>query len=348
MDGNTIKYIIKLRAKILYGLDLVNQLRKHADNIKERLWIAVPYIGEFDSVQRIIGRTWLENYSLSVRLLTDICEFNNFNTETIKAFYKIGKIKHLLGLHAKIFIFDNYCLITSANLTNTAFSKRYEIGIFLDEDNSERTISVFENWWKKSDDVTLDNLRIFSNKKFNSTEESIGSKFPTIWNLPEAPQEINYWLKPVGATESPITEERLFNKIIEDLHFSKIEPKGVKIGDILIAYGIGAGRILSVYKVISLPMKVSSEDIEEEEWMKRWPWYVTAKNLTKKFGEEWSQHNLYANKMCENYLNANPNGFITKVKGKTLGALNYHADKIKLDHDFAKYIIKKIIEINYK
>lgn len=333
--------------KILYGEDLVNELRKNCDSIKKRLWIAVPFIGGLESVRRIIGRQWIENSNLSIRLLTDINEFNNFNSEIIKLFNKQGRIKHLAGLHAKIFIADNVCLITSANLTNMAFSKRHEIGIFLDGTSSSKTISIFESWWKKSEKVSLENLRTFVRKEFTSTEERAGAVLPSLWSLPKDPCEINYWLKPIGETENPITEDRLFNAVQDNLHFSTKEPKGVKVDDILIAYGVGVKRILSIYRVISEPIKIAEEKMDKD-WMKRWPWYVSAKNITPNFGKNWAKHNLYANNIKENYLTKCPNGFITKVKGKTLGALCFGIDKINLDPDFAKFIIQQVANIDDK
>ena len=173
--------------KILYGDRLVTELRKQSDKIEERLWITVPFIGGLATVRKIIGRTWIENPAISVRLLADTNEFNNFNSETIKLFNERGEIKHLAGLHAKIFIADDECLITSANLTNTAFSMRHEIGIFLDKANAAKAIAIFEAWWKKSHAVSLDSLNTFIGRQFDSKEEREGKGLQKIWMLPSDP-----------------------------------------------------------------------------------------------------------------------------------------------------------------
>ena len=324
--------------KILYGEDLVNELRSNSDNIKERLWIAVPYIGGLKSVRKIIGKNWIGNSNLSVRLLTDTNEFTRFNSETIQLFNDTGTIRHLAGLHAKIFITDNACLITSANLTNTAFSKRHEIGMFLDGANSIKAIAIFNEWWKKSQEVSPDNLKKYAKKQFISTEEGSGSGLPVLWNLPEDPGEADYWLKPIGVTGDPIPEDELFNAGKKNLHFSKQKPKGVKVNDILIAYGVGVRKILSIYKVISAPTKVKHKN--------RWPWFVSGQNLTPNFGKKWAQHNIYVGAIRDEYLKTNPNGYITKVKGDTLGGLNYGKDKLNLDPDFARFIIQRVKLLN--
>ena len=172
---------------IVYEQNLVNQLRRHANNVNERLWIAVPYIGSLASVRRILGKNWIENPGVSIRLLTDTNEFNNFNSETIRLFFDRGEIKHLAGLHAKLFITDNKCLLTSANLTNTAFTKRHEIGIYLQTQSAKTAVRVFENWWKKAEPVSIENLNKLIKVKRTSAEERTGKKLKPIWNLPDDP-----------------------------------------------------------------------------------------------------------------------------------------------------------------
>ena len=330
--------------KIIYGQELVNELRTYADKVKKRLWIAVPYIGGINSIRRIIGCNWIDNRKLSIRLLTDINEFNNFSSVTIKIFFQNGTIKHLAGLHAKIYIIDNLCLLTSANLTNTAFTKRHEVGIFLDEENSMNAISLFTTWWDKAEDVSLISVKKIEKRYSESSEDVSGSTLKSLWVLPADSEPSNYWLKPIGETNEPILPSRKFSKATEYLHFSTKRPTGVKENDILIVYGVGAKQILSIYQSISVPERVTPEDIEEKPRLERWPWYVIGKNLTPNFGNNWAKHKLYASTLVKKYLKKNHDGFITSVGGKNLNALMYSIDKIKLDPGFAKFIIKNVTD----
>lgn len=323
----------------LFGQELVNELRKQSDEVTERLWIAVPYIGSLQSVRKILGKQWMDNSKLSIRLLTDISEITRLSSETIRLFSTLGEIRSLAGLHAKIFIIDNSCLITSANLTNTAFSKRHEIGLFLDHSSSAKTISIFESWWRKAASISKADLETFRKKQFVSTEESNGSRrLSHLWDLPEDPGDLNYWLKPIGVTGDPITEDRTFEAIEEKLHFSKLKPKGVKVGDILIAYGVGARRILAIYRVTSQP--------QFDKSIQRWPWYVLGHNLTPRFGKNWAKHNIYADSIRGQYLRRYPQKPITKVGGTSFGGLNLGKDKLRLDPEFAQYVIKRITRLN--
>ena len=186
--------------EILTGQALVNALRKLSDNVKERLWIAVPYIGGKVSIDKILGNNWHDD-SIEVKLLTDINSLG-IDSETLNLFLRKGNVKSLNGLHAKIYIIDDKCILATANLTNTAFAKRYEIGILCNSFQSLRITIVFEEWWTKAELVTQVNLDAFKNKPNSQTDEN-GYFLPELYNLPPLPKskienvslkdEIKYW-----------------------------------------------------------------------------------------------------------------------------------------------------------
>lgn len=172
--------------QILKGQELVNNLREMCDNVKERLWIVVPFIGAWNSVERIIGSKWISDVNINVKLLTDINNGYYIKRDTIQNFQHRAEIKTLNGLHAKIYIVDNKILVTSANLTGTAFSRRYEIGILMDMNNTFE--SIFEGWWskiaEKVDSSWLPSIR------GNAGREEPGHRdtqnFPVVASLPES------------------------------------------------------------------------------------------------------------------------------------------------------------------
>ncbi|MDQ2751626.1 MAG: phospholipase D-like domain-containing protein [Bacteroidota bacterium] len=171
---------------ILYGQHLVEELRKLADKVSNRLWIAVPYIGSPISIRKILGRTWFDSPTVNVKLLTDTSDLSCINTESVQHFHDRGEIKSLQGLHAKIYIIDDVCIVTSANLTNTAFSKRHEIGIKLSGIESKQILEIFNSWWNMSKNVSPDQLiKIYKTKK--GSKDEIGFNLPIIFNLPTDP-----------------------------------------------------------------------------------------------------------------------------------------------------------------
>lgn len=123
---------------------MVNTLREHCDSAQKRIWIASPFIGHLKDIERILGIKW-KNKGLDCKILTDV-DSGFILDETFSAFKSAGmKIKSLLSLHAKIYIVDDWCLVTSANLTGTAFSMRYEVGE--DSSNVANVETLFNTWW---------------------------------------------------------------------------------------------------------------------------------------------------------------------------------------------------------
>jgi len=172
--------------KILQGKDLAYQLRELSDHISKKLWIVVPYIGSPTTVRKVLGKEWFNKPSVSVRLLTDTSDLSCIDTETIQYFYNRGQIKTLKGLHAKIYIIDDNCLITSANLTKTAFSKRHEIGVLLFQNETEHIIEMFKIWWEKAVEVNPETLtKIFKTKTPSNEDKSIS--LPQLYELPPDP-----------------------------------------------------------------------------------------------------------------------------------------------------------------
>lgn len=170
---------------MLYGEELVNTLRQMSEGAQRRLWVYTPFLGSWASVKRILGDDWRLKWAVQVRLLTDIRNKGWIDPETYTEFKKRGEVATLPGLHAKIYVADDHVMITSANLTQTAFQKRYEAGIVrkctaADELylaylwNSSRTIP--SSWKPRKHKWTGD--------RDEQGSGGLGAK----WNLPDSPR----------------------------------------------------------------------------------------------------------------------------------------------------------------
>ena len=153
-----------------------------------------------------------------------------------------------------------------------------------------------------------------------------------------------YFLKPIGHSESPILleEQRDFSDLHQDLHFSKKKPKGVKKGDIVITTAVGPGSLLSYFKVTGGLHQVTQNEIDKEPWKERWPWYMEGRNLSTKFGKEWWVHNIRRQDALNEYLNKYPDIPVTYAGGFTLGTINRGNDKVKITKEFGEFLISKI------
>lgn len=267
-------------------------------------------------------------------------------------------------LHGKIYIFKSKgehisMIISSANFTDSGLERNHEWGVEISEKLSIREIesSIINSIEIQS--ISIDEIRgmqklVKDYKAENPTNDQ--KKVDLILtNLLVTPdfavnldEKVNYWLKPIGVTGSPIGEDEVFENInvgLGILHFA-VRPIGIKLNDILIVYGVGSTKILSIYRVNSKPQYVIQQEIDQVSWYKRWPWYLNGENLTPEFGSIWWEQNLRINGLGYSFLKSNPLETLTAVGGRTLGALNHGSDKLKLNYGFAKYIIQRVVDTN--
>jgi hypothetical protein len=83
--------------------------------------------------------------------------------ETLGALIKSGVNCRILSerprLHAKVYIFGSSCaVITSANLTNSAFDSNIEVGVEVNVDQTNQLVFWFDSLWEKAVPLTLDYL----------------------------------------------------------------------------------------------------------------------------------------------------------------------------------------------
>jgi hypothetical protein len=125
---------------------------------------------------------------LDLRVITDTTDPRNANRGTLLHFVDRGIVKSIPGVHAKIYIFDSRVLLTSANLTETAFTKRREIGTLLSDEESAEAIQIYETWWRLAQD--LDASALSELEKSGNTEvfpEPEGTNLKALWPLPSRP-----------------------------------------------------------------------------------------------------------------------------------------------------------------
>ena len=164
---------------ILSGQSLVDTLREHCDQAKKRIWIASPYIGSFKDVQKIIGGNWMRSH-IDFPVLTDV-ESGFIRRDTYAQFKGSPntEIRSLLSLHAKIYLIDDWCLLTSANLTGMAFSARHEVGQVVS--GIEQVVTLFDQWWQKAEMVS--SLPPSPSKTITNKEDS--TKYKVLYKLPK-------------------------------------------------------------------------------------------------------------------------------------------------------------------
>lgn len=177
--------------KTVHGINLGKALRELSDGARERAWIVSPYIGRWPAITCLLGTSWWTRAAFNFRVITDLSEESNVNTGTLSWLLDRGSIRSLPGVHAKVYIFDNRALVTSANLTETAFTKRREIGLLLTAEEAGDVINAFSAWWTVAEDVSdAYRHKLKASRHLAGFPENInGSNLKPLWDLPPKPDQ---------------------------------------------------------------------------------------------------------------------------------------------------------------
>jgi hypothetical protein len=266
------------------------------------------------------------------------------------------------SLHGKVYLFkkENEIftgILTSANFTDNGLENNHEYGIEIKNKNEldELYRMVFYN--KSNIKLTMNQIKRIIEKS-NKYRDENGLKEKTKININlNLIKDIgnnkdflyftdgNYWLKPIGTSEGKMEEGEEFNNLEERLNFS-VRPAGIRKGDIIIVYGVGPEKILSVYNVNSSEIiSAVAKEIKKENWREQYSWSVMGKNLTIKYGGQWWEHNINIFEQHKRFIEKYPDENITFVGGQNLNGMKYRRDKLKLGKRFAEYVITKVMEI---
>ncbi|WP_304581506.1 restriction endonuclease PLD domain-containing protein [uncultured Alistipes sp.] len=255
------------------------------------------------------------------------------------------------SLHGKIYIFKSNgvplnALVTSANATHNGFFRNHEWGCCFDDkdqiDNLEKMI-IHTAEYELTDNMLNDvKYRVDSHKQQYPTAPQILPPAINIndiiassrFNLNITPNT-RIFLKPIGHTEDPVFDGNYSEETKQ--YFAK-RPKIVRNDDLLISYGVGSRKIISVFQVLS------NTPSNSEDTNSRWPWSVEVKNLTPKFAKVWFDKNLYITNLARDYVDIYDLP-ITNNGGKTLGALQWGTDKIQLTQDFGTELLSLVMTI---
>lgn len=128
----------------------------------ESIKIACPYIGLEYFENSIAGQckdfqllTDINELILSCRNILSVEEWLNF----IEKYKK--QIKHFSGLHSKVIISEQKAFFGSANLTKSGITERNELSAVIDNKDDIKSLnSWFDTWWKLSNNLDTEDLRI--------------------------------------------------------------------------------------------------------------------------------------------------------------------------------------------
>ena len=151
-------------------------------------------------------------------------------------------------------------------------------------------------------------------------------------------RERQFWLKPTGDPARQPGTDLVFCEPSVPVEFVK-EPTEVRIGDALLLYRIKVSKLTCISVCESKPRKFTQQELEQEPWRERWPWFITVKNLTPEYGRVWNEFGLQPFPLVRAYNALHPNG------RQRLGALQFGKDRLKITRSFAEFLIRRILAL---
>lgn len=251
-------------------------------------------------------------------------------------------------LHGKMYFFFEAislekAIITSANLTDNGMTRNHEWGCVIDDKHKleamyNEAVSAIELNELTEDHVIQLMFAVDAYHKDHPYQKEYVEQIDINKIIKkttgiDCKPEIRIFLKPYGSTEYKIYDGDFSEKT--EMYFSRRRPNSVRVNDLLICYAVGSTKLISVFKVLSEPQKTDNNN-------DRWPWYVEVKNLTPNYGKKWFKINNTLSKLQTAFLKKNKDNKLTFNGGKTLGALQFGSDKIRLTDDFGHYLLNII------
>lgn len=291
--------------------------------------------------------------------LRDLYTFFDERYPSIKVMVHVNN-----SLHGKLYFFDfmpeEKLLLSSANFTRNGLENNSEWGLLVSD--KETIQQAKEEVFADLDQEQLTKLQV--SKACEHAKWYIENN--PQWVKEEEPVELNilkyvtasedstntdpkYYLKPLGHTDERIwkDDQRDFSDKYQKQHFSSArQPIRVRKGDYLITTAIGAGSLLSYFRVTGTPEWVTDEELAKSPRLERWRWYLESENMSRDFGAKWWEFDLLRNELSDEFNDLYPDVCVTKAGGFNLKSINYGSDKLELTPEFGKFLIEKIEETN--
>ena len=150
----------KCMGKFLSCTELYEAIQQKSSQTKEILWVSSVHLGF--GAHKIFSQEIVKNPPSDIRFvfpLNDMTvkrgEINPYEIQYLKERFKDESVKANDRTYSNIYIFDNSALITSANLTKTAFENNIEVGVMLDDSEVDKIKSFFnQNLWQNAKPIS--------------------------------------------------------------------------------------------------------------------------------------------------------------------------------------------------
>jgi len=267
-------------ARFLSEKELYPTILKNSANAKNIFWVCSPYLG-LDS-HEVFSQKIMETPPKDIRFVFRLNmlsvrrgEVNPYEIEYFMEHFRRSSIKTNDLFHSKVYIFDDVALVTSANLSKSAFQTNIEVGVLLQQEQVKKAKIFFESLWKISKPIrNLDGYKSAWNKAKakRKTSEDQYSKRPITphtrikpWNEDTA----NKWFMRITKEITKKTENAIYKDtqwarkfgLVSDIKRKTFE--SLRLGDIVYIFDF-TGRRKNVVKIEEAKIK-DKRKIETDE-----------------------------------------------------------------------------------
>lgn len=321
--------------KTLHGPMLGSAVRTLSDSAQSRVLIVSPYIGRWPAVASLLGAKWWQGSLLPLRVITDVSVTSNVNLGTLRRLADRGTVKSLPGVHAKLYIFDDLAIVTSANLTETAFTKRREVGLLLDANEAQDVIDLFASWWEHDcHEIAQDKFTAWERPGSPNETEQEGIPLPVLWGLPDAPEDSSFQAS--GARGDAFSRYQRFLKSYDELagrykSVQRLWPKSplyLEVDSFLnFLFHDADGKPSKEFYYTSRPRELTDvqRTAEISKWARRF-----AKSIESGSAEAWYKRNVETVRRLLNResINSLSREGVREVAG-CINAMNHRLNKFK-------------------
>jgi phosphatidylserine/phosphatidylglycerophosphate/cardiolipin synthase-like enzyme len=176
--------------RIVNSTELYAEIRELSKGSK-RIWIASPYLGR--NGHNIFDPSFQQ--AADTRFLTDV-KSGFVDKAELKGMrlWAPGRSRTLRMLHAKLYIFDDSAVVSSANLSLSAFERNYEVGVIYTGMDAKQVRNAFSLLYKKGAEITPGHISALPRRRVSGGPGEKGTSAKHT--------EVEIWDETVPATAS--------------------------------------------------------------------------------------------------------------------------------------------------
>lgn len=231
--------------KFVSGSDLYSLIQDRSASAKNVLWVCSPLLGE--SAHQIFSQNIIKTAPVDVRFVFRVNDLSvkqgEVNPYEVQYFIEhFNEVRTNDGFHCSLYIFDDLAIVTSANLTKTAFESNIEAGVLIENQEIEEVKEFFtETLWENAS--TLRNVekykKIWQNRETTS-KSHISNRLKKHTHIKEWTDEsATTWYFNVPFYFSKKTEQKIKREtnlpkelsIFVDMHITSF--RNLKLGDLV-------------------------------------------------------------------------------------------------------------------